>query len=173
MPLIGKAALHSEPQRENPSSNNNLRSNLSLQTRSLPFPTLQSMNSPIAHLQTQSLPTQDNVMPHLTAMMISNLISQARSLLVQEDATPHPTIVHRTPLTTLWHRLNTSFDLPKAAVIILVTSPESYSTPEAAVLEKLLAQIIHDQLNETAYDAELAGEVCLFLCASSGHTCSF
>ncbi|KAK9789047.1 hypothetical protein WJX73_010500 [Symbiochloris irregularis] len=106
-------------------------------------------------------------LPHLNPYIPSDFD------LLQEEAAPKPSIIHQTRLTTLWHRLNTSFDLPKAAVIIQITFPESYATPEAAVLEKLLAQIIHDQLNEVAYDAELAGLRFAVNAGSEGFTINF
>lgn len=66
-------------------------------------------------------------------------------------------MILETPLTTCWHRLNISFDLPKVVLRLLITSPAVYVSPEAAVQGRLLVDIMTDQLNEIAYDAQLAG----------------
>lgn len=34
---------------------------------------------------------------------------------------------------------------------------QAYTSPEAAVLTRLFVKLLNDYLNETAYDAELAG----------------
>ena len=34
---------------------------------------------------------------------------------------------------------------------------QAYASPEAAVLARLYVKLVNDYLNETAYDAELAG----------------
>ena len=81
-----------------------------------------------------------------------------------DQDTQHPSPVLETDLTTCWHRTNTSFDLPKGVVILLISSPEAYVSPEAHVLGRLLSDIVEDQLNEVAYDAQLAGGQALARC---------
>ena len=78
-------------------------------------------------------------------------------LMQDASSSAHPSVVLETPLTTCWHRLNTSFDLPKAVVKLLISSPVLYASPEAAVLSTLLVDILQEQLTAVAYDAQLAG----------------
>ena len=79
-----------------------------------------------------------------------------------------------TALTCCWQRLNTSFDMPKGVLYTLISSPAAYATPEAAMLSQLLAGMVQHQLNEVAYDAELAGMplCCLESDLSFLHCCS-
>ncbi len=58
---------------------------------------------------------------------------------------------------TLWHQLDTSFNIPKADFWFTVRSPVAHGTPKQAVLTTLYTMAINDQLNEFSYPAALAG----------------
>lgn len=77
--------------------------------------------------------------------------------IVQDKQQPQPEVVSETPMMKLWHRVNTSFDTPKALVYMMFTCPEAYVTPEAAVLTRLFIKLLEDHFNEVAYPATLAG----------------
>lgn len=101
----------------------------------------------------------DSHIPVNEAGSAGSLQSERRvgQICLQGAQAEEPSIVLQTPLTCCWHRLNGSFDLPKAVVILLIQAPEAYASPEAVVLGKLLLAMLQEQLNEVAYDAELAG----------------
>ena len=77
--------------------------------------------------------------------------------LLQEQQQPEPEVISETQMVKLWHRVNTSFETPKALVYMMVTCPEAYVTPEAAVLTRLFIKLLEDHFNEVAYPATLAG----------------
>ena len=77
---------------------------------------------------------------------------------LQEEGTPAaPTEVHQSANVHLWHRPNASFRVPKAVVYLSFLLPESYSSPEQAVLTRLFAKLLTDYLNEDSYAADVAG----------------
>ncbi|KAL3136082.1 hypothetical protein ABBQ32_007106 [Trebouxia sp. C0010 RCD-2024] len=77
--------------------------------------------------------------------------------LTQEKPQQQPEVVSETPMVKLWHRLNTSFETPKAIAYMMFTCPEAYVTPEAAVLTRLFIKLLEDHFNEVAYPATIAG----------------
>lgn len=70
---------------------------------------------------------------------------------------PFPTVVVDTPLMRLYHKLDTTFNTPKAVIYLDFQCPEAYSSPDNAVLTRLFVKLLSDYLNEMAYPAELAG----------------
>ncbi|MDO6562918.1 insulinase family protein [Amphritea sp. 1_MG-2023] len=58
---------------------------------------------------------------------------------------------------SLWHQQDTTFKLPKADFFFSVISAQANQTPSNAVMTALYTKLINDQLNETLYDAALAG----------------
>ena len=46
---------------------------------------------------------------------------------------------------------------PKAQLTLDFQSPESYASPEQAVMTRLFTSLIEDELSELSYDADLAG----------------
>ncbi|CCM02306.1 uncharacterized protein FIBRA_04396 [Fibroporia radiculosa] len=73
------------------------------------------------------------------------------------EAEKAPTCIRRTALSTLWHKKDDQFWVPKASVRIDIRSPLAYGTPRQAVLTRLLADLVEDALSEVTYAAELAG----------------
>ncbi|CAK0787227.1 hypothetical protein CVIRNUC_010443 [Coccomyxa viridis] len=85
-------------------------------------------------------------------------ISSAFGLIdVKDGEEDHPRIGHSSPLLTLWEKPSTRFETPKAIIYLHFACPEAYTSPVAAVLTRLYVKLLNDYLNETAYDAELAG----------------
>ncbi|KAI0282121.1 Metalloenzyme, LuxS/M16 peptidase-like protein [Russula aff. rugulosa BPL654] len=74
----------------------------------------------------------------------------------------------RNPRTTLWHKKDDQFWVPKARVIIDMRTPLAIESPIASVLTKLYAALVADALNEYSYDADLAGLSYLFEVSSLG-----
>lgn len=57
-------------------------------------------------------------------------------------------MVQQTPMLRLWHKPDTMFGLPKACLFWHISSPASYTSPEAALLTRLFAALLQDYLNE-------------------------
>ncbi|KAG5647302.1 hypothetical protein DXG03_000839 [Asterophora parasitica] len=68
-----------------------------------------------------------------------------------------PHLIRETPLSTLWHKKDDQFFVPKAHVVIDFRSAIGNESPRASVMTKLYADIVNDTLTEYAYDADLAG----------------
>lgn len=58
---------------------------------------------------------------------------------------------------TLWHKQDDIFKLPKSDFFFSVISGQANRTAENAVMTALFTKLVSDQLNETLYDASLAG----------------
>jgi len=84
-------------------------------------------------------------------------IPEDLALAPPEEGGEVPTLAKSSPGFELWHRLDTEFGLPLANFYFSVRSPVANDTPEHAVLTELYVQLVNDQLNEFAYDADIAG----------------
>ncbi len=69
----------------------------------------------------------------------------------------HPTLIQQTTNLTLWHQLDTSFNVPRSNLYIALHSPIANNSPRNSLLTALLTGIINKQLNSYAYPARLAG----------------
>ncbi|KAJ3837999.1 Metalloenzyme, LuxS/M16 peptidase-like protein [Lentinula raphanica] len=67
-----------------------------------------------------------------------------------------PHLIRETSLSSLWHKKDDRFWVPKAHVMIDIRSPISNSTPRAAVLTRLFTDLVTDSLEEFSYNAALA-----------------
>ncbi|KAF8798143.1 hypothetical protein BYT27DRAFT_7124234 [Phlegmacium glaucopus] len=67
-----------------------------------------------------------------------------------------PHLIRETPLSTLWHKKDDKFWVPKARISIDLRSHLNTSA-RAAVITRLYSDIVNDSLTEFAYDADLAG----------------
>ncbi|KAI0053918.1 hypothetical protein FA95DRAFT_1551697 [Auriscalpium vulgare] len=70
---------------------------------------------------------------------------------------PRPHLIRETPLSTLWHKKDDRFWVPKAHVIMEMRSAVANESPKASVLTKLFADLVNDSLTEYAYAASEAG----------------
>lgn len=68
-----------------------------------------------------------------------------------------PILVRETPLTSLWHKKDDQFWIPKAHVLMDLRSPEANASARASVMTRLFSDLVNDSLTEFAYDADLAG----------------
>ena len=68
-----------------------------------------------------------------------------------------PELIRQENGYSLWHKQDDTYRLPKADFYISVLSDKANSTPKNAVLTALYTRLIKDQMNETLYDARLAG----------------
>ncbi|KAF8163442.1 Metalloenzyme, LuxS/M16 peptidase-like protein [Crassisporium funariophilum] len=68
-----------------------------------------------------------------------------------------PHLIRETPLSTLWHKKDDKFWVPKSHVIIDLRSPLANASARASVLTRLYTDIVNDSLTEFSYDADLAG----------------
>ncbi|KAJ3571053.1 hypothetical protein NP233_g3999 [Leucocoprinus birnbaumii] len=93
-------------------------------------------------------------LPGPNAFIPSNLDVDRRQI---SEPLKRPHMIRQTPLTTLWHKKDDRFWIPKAFVMVDIRSPASYATPREAVLTRLYTDLVNDALNEFAYDADLAG----------------
>ena len=75
----------------------------------------------------------------------------------EEDQSVAPRIIYRSEMSELWYKPDTRFETPKGQVLLSLMSPESYTTPEAAVCTNLLTKMLIDSMNEVTYYAEVAG----------------
>ncbi|KAK9834702.1 hypothetical protein WJX74_008107 [Apatococcus lobatus] len=99
-----------------------------------------------------------NAKPELSLPAPNPYIATDFELIDVEDSTPsEPIEVHQSANVSLWHRPNASFRVPKAVVYLSFLLPESYSSPEQAVLTRLFAKLLTDYLNEDSYAADVAG----------------
>lgn len=57
----------------------------------------------------------------------------------------------------LYYKLDRTFGRPKANVRMLFVTPVAYASPRNFVLCSLYTSLLHDELNEFSYDADLAG----------------
>lgn len=65
-------------------------------------------------------------------------------------------VIRKTPLTTLWHKKDDQFWVPKANVFMFIRSPMAAPTPRHVVKTRLFCELVTDALTEVAYAAELA-----------------
>ncbi|THU88604.1 hypothetical protein K435DRAFT_679530 [Dendrothele bispora CBS 962.96] len=79
-----------------------------------------------------------------------------------------PFLIRRTPMSTLWHKEDDQFWVPKAQVYIDMRSPYANSSARAAVLTRLYTQLVTDALTEFSYDADLAGLAYNFVAHTKG-----
>ncbi|EMD38222.1 hypothetical protein CERSUDRAFT_82469 [Gelatoporia subvermispora B] len=74
-----------------------------------------------------------------------------------DQPTRRPFLIRHTPLSTLWHKKDDTFWIPKANVVIEIRSPVAGASARATVLTRLYADLVNDALTEYTYDADLAG----------------
>ncbi|KAK9915769.1 hypothetical protein WJX75_003936 [Coccomyxa subellipsoidea] len=78
---------------------------------------------------------------------------------IQPLATP-PLLIADTPGLQVWHKLDSTFGMPKAVAYINITSKAAYESPRAAAATHLVLKLLEDTLCETTYLADVAGLGC-------------
>mgnify|MGYP000158877625 CR=1 FL=1 len=77
--------------------------------------------------------------------------------LSDHDAHDTPEVVFQRDGMRLWHLQDQEFKAPKAETYLSVVSPHANNTVSSAIMTSLFTMLVKDQLNETLYDAQLAG----------------
>lgn len=77
--------------------------------------------------------------------------------LIASDEQTIPQEVWSVPGARLWHLTDGEFNRPRADFYFTLLSPVANQGPEQALLASLYTRMVEDQLNETLYDASLAG----------------
>ena len=85
-----------------------------------------------------------------------------------------PSLIADAPGLQVWHKLDSSFGLPKAVAYVNVTSKAAYESARAAAATHLTLKLLEDVLCETTYLADVAGlsydvRISLFLCLHTTH----
>ncbi|KAF8892443.1 Metalloenzyme, LuxS/M16 peptidase-like protein [Infundibulicybe gibba] len=109
-------------------------------------------------LQNFSLPKPNEFIP-------TNLNVEKRAV---SKPLKRPRLIRETALSTLWHKKDDQFWVPRAHVIIDLRSPIANASARASVLTRLYSDIVNDSLTEFSYDADLAGLSYNFLPHTTG-----
>ncbi|CUA67752.1 insulysin [Rhizoctonia solani] len=68
-----------------------------------------------------------------------------------------PSKLRTTELSTVWHKKDDQFWIPRARIIIHLLNPICNATPRHSLLSRMFVELVKDALTEFTYDAELAG----------------
>ena len=79
------------------------------------------------------------------------------TLKTAHNTQTHPQLIRQAQNLTLWHQLDTRFQVPRSNLFIALHSPIANQSPRHKVLTSLLAGMLKKQLNSYAYPAHLAG----------------
>lgn len=94
---------------------------------------------------------------HLAVRDSNPYIAEDLSLKPLRDATGTPEVILRKEGVTLWYQQDSEFQTPKADFFFTLLSDQSNQTPRKSVMTALYTRMVQDQLNETLYDAAMAG----------------
>jgi len=68
-----------------------------------------------------------------------------------------PKLIQRPSGLRLWHKLDTTFRVPKTHIRVHIASPSVYRSPRSMTLNRLYQKVLNDDLNSFVYDAGVAG----------------
>lgn len=68
-----------------------------------------------------------------------------------------PLLIADAPGLQVWHKVDTTFETPKAVAYLAITSTAAYASARAAAATHLTLKLLEDALCETAYLADVAG----------------
>ncbi|RTE65512.1 peptidase M16 [Amphritea opalescens] len=100
---------------------------------------------------------QPKAVAALQIRQLNPYIAERFTLKPIEHEQQHPERILQQGGFSLWHKQDSIFKLPKADFFFSIISPQANQTAENAVMTSLYTKLINDQLNETLYDASLAG----------------
>lgn len=95
--------------------------------------------------------------PALQVRQLNPFIADNFTLKPLEHEQSRPERILQRDGYSLWHKQDATFKLPKVDFFFSIISEQANQTPENAVMTALFTKLINDQLNETFYDASLAG----------------
>ncbi|KAJ3674643.1 hypothetical protein LUZ60_005259 [Juncus effusus] len=79
------------------------------------------------------------------------------SLKNSQEEIKYPKMVRKSQYSRLWYKPDYKFLTPKAYIKIDFNCPESNRSPDASVLTNIFTELLMDNLNSYAYDADIAG----------------
>jgi len=109
--------------------------------------------SEATELEWSQLPTQ----PGLSVRKSNPFIADDLSVKTVANAEAKPSLILQQDGHALWYKQDDIFLTPKADFFVTVMSEHANQNPEQAVLTALYTDMVKDRLNETLYDARLAG----------------
>ena len=93
-------------------------------------------------------------LPHPNKFIPNNFDVDVKK--VDKPATK-PTLLKDTSLSRLWHKKDDVWWIPKAHVYLNLKSPNILKSAKSSVCTRILIELLLEEMNEYAYDAECAG----------------
>ncbi|CEL63782.1 insulysin [Rhizoctonia solani AG-1 IB] len=81
-----------------------------------------------------------------------------------ETPSKKPIKLRNTELSTIWHKKDDQFWIPRARIILRLLNPICNATPRHSLLSRMFVDLVKDTLTEFTYDAELAGMKYSIMC---------
>ncbi|CAA6669259.1 unnamed protein product [Spirodela intermedia] len=97
------------------------------------------------------LPLKNEFIPTDFSLRSSNLRKSSENVT-------HPECIIDQPLMKLWHKLDLTFDVPRANAYFLVSVKGAYSNLHNSVLTELFINLLKDELNEILYQVSIVGD---------------
>ena len=94
--------------------------------------------------------------PALSIKPLNPYIADQFDLLEETPTTTPETLFKKGNLTAL-HQIDVSFKQPRGAINLAILSNQAQPSAKASIANSLLTDMINEQLNESIYDAALAG----------------
>ncbi|KAI0093889.1 insulin-degrading enzyme [Irpex rosettiformis] len=91
-------------------------------------------------------------LPGPNAFIPTNLEVEKREV---DTPAKRPYLIKETASSSLWHKKDDRFWIPRATALFSINSPIAYTNPRNATLTRVYAYLVADSLTEFAYDAEL------------------
>lgn len=98
----------------------------------------------------------EQIVPELTIRNPNPFVANNLDLL-DLKATEKPTLVDQQKGYEFWYQFDNEFSVPRANFYFTVQSPEANNSAKNTQLNSLFTRMLKEQLNETLYDAYLAG----------------
>eukprot|EP01083_Nonionella_stella_P296930 1008556_1 len=118
---------------------------------------VETMSDDLVSRLTNAVPTSELDLPPVNEFLptdLSIIASDSDSEVTQK----YPELLREFPEGVLcWHKLDTIFKRPKAVVSLRMLLNEPSESPRSAVLTTLVIRMLCDSLDETTYDASVAG----------------
>ncbi|WP_067862355.1 insulinase family protein [Neptuniibacter marinus] len=99
----------------------------------------------------------DKIDPAMTVRAPNPFIAEDLELLTTQATATIPQEIDSSEGFSLWHKTETSFNIPQADLYFTLQTPIANASPENWTMNKLYTELLQEQLNETLYDAHLAG----------------
>jgi insulysin len=100
---------------------------------------------------------QDFALPDPNPFIPEKMFVKSASLLNSDQLKSQPELIIEKDRTQIWHLQDHRFNRPQSAINLHLLVPPEKMTVDRSALHYLFARVIHDQLNETVYYANLAG----------------